>query len=95
MSLTRQRKKMCQRRSWKDKATLRGFCFWLTWVPTRSKSFGPRPEHPLVALCATDPDANLVLTPHIASVPMAAERGEDFEEIERFLRGEPLRHSVL
>ncbi len=58
-----------------------------TWEP-------PQPDHPLVALCAADPAANVVLTPHIASVPMASDRRGDYAEIERFLRGEPLEYRI-
>jgi phosphoglycerate dehydrogenase-like enzyme len=52
------------------------------------------PEHPLVAY-AHDPASNLLLTPHVA---VAAEPGSylgDFDEAARFLRGEPLRFTVV
>jgi phosphoglycerate dehydrogenase-like enzyme len=51
------------------------------------------PVHPLVTY-ACDPDSNLLLTPHVA---VAAEPGSyagDFDEVRRFLAGEPLRHEV-
>lgn len=51
------------------------------------------PDHPLVEL-TRDSQANLLLTPHVASGSIPNSREEDFAEIVRFLRGEPLRFEV-
>jgi phosphoglycerate dehydrogenase-like enzyme len=53
-----------------------------------------QPTHSLVKL-ARDPESNLLLTPHVASASLPADRSEDFAEIVRFLRGEPLKHEVV
>jgi len=50
-------------------------------------------DHPLVGL-ARDGQTNLLLTPHIASGTIPDSRAEDFAEILRLLRGEPLRFEV-
>lgn len=50
-------------------------------------------DHPLVPM-ASDPAANVILTPHIAAAtlnPNDTSRARDFDEIMRYLRGEPLR----
>jgi phosphoglycerate dehydrogenase-like enzyme len=55
-----------------------------------------RPDNPLLPL-ARDAEMNILLTPHIAAgTVLAAERGreEDFENIRRSLRGEPLLFRV-
>lgn len=55
-----------------------------------------RPDNPLLPL-ARDPEANVLLTPHTgAGDKTAAEFGrqEDYENIRRILRGEPLRYRV-
>jgi phosphoglycerate dehydrogenase-like enzyme len=51
------------------------------------------PDHPLVAL-AREGHTNLLLTPHVASGTLASSRADDFAEVLRFLRGEPLRFEV-
>ncbi|MGH8503759.1 MAG: NAD(P)-dependent oxidoreductase, partial [Gammaproteobacteria bacterium] len=50
-------------------------------------------DSPLLALMR-DAGINLLLTPHVASGTLAASRAEDFVEIQRFLRGEPLRFEI-
>jgi phosphoglycerate dehydrogenase-like enzyme len=52
------------------------------------------PDDPLVRLMLRDPDANLLLTPHVASLPEVVDRRGDFREIERFFAGEPLAHRI-
>lgn len=49
------------------------------------------PGHPLI-VHARDPRSNLLLTPHVASGTEEIDRAEDFLELLRFLRGEPLLH---
>ena len=49
------------------------------------------PGHPL-AEYAKAPDANLLLTPHTAGAAEPGAYAGDFDEVTRFLRGEPLRH---
>ncbi len=52
------------------------------------------PTHPLVAL-ARDPHSNLLLTPHTAAASLGAVgRADDFSEIVRAVRGEPLKYVV-
>jgi glyoxylate reductase len=53
-----------------------------------------QPTHSLVKL-ARDPHSNLILTPHVASASLPPDRSEDFAEVVRFLRGEPLKHEVV
>lgn len=56
--------------------------------------FEPLPSgHPLVNL-ARDGQVNLLLTPHVASGSLLDSRAEDFAEVLRFLRGEPLHFEV-
>jgi D-3-phosphoglycerate dehydrogenase len=53
-------------------------------------------DHPLVPM-ASDPAANVILTPHIAAAtlnPYETSRARDFDEILRFIRGEPLRWQI-
>lgn len=55
-----------------------------------------RPENPLLPL-ARDPGMNVLLTPHTAAgTPLAGgiERKQDYDNILRLLRGEPLLHRV-
>ncbi len=57
-----------------------------------------RPDNPLLPL-ARDPKRNVVLTPHTAGgsgglAPGEPARWEDYENVLRLLRGEPLRHWV-
>jgi phosphoglycerate dehydrogenase-like enzyme len=50
-------------------------------------------DHPLVKL-ARDPSSNLLLTPHVAAASLPDTRADDYDEIIRFLRGEPLRYPI-
>jgi phosphoglycerate dehydrogenase-like enzyme len=52
-----------------------------------------QPDHPLVA-AARDPQLNLLLTPHTAGASLPPGRADDYAEITRFLRGEPLLYAV-
>ena len=51
------------------------------------------PEHPLAAY-ARDPASNLLLTPHVAGAAEPGSYAGDFDEVVRFLGGEPLRWEV-
>jgi phosphoglycerate dehydrogenase-like enzyme len=51
------------------------------------------PDSPLIPL-ARDPDVNLLLTPHTAVVAEPDAYQGDFDEVTRFLAGEPLRFAV-
>ncbi|MCC7451918.1 MAG: hypothetical protein IT324_31210 [Anaerolineae bacterium] len=53
-----------------------------------------QPTHSLVKL-ASDPDSNLLLTPHTAAAAVGpTDRAEDFGEIARFVAHEPLRYAI-
>ncbi|MHB8626767.1 MAG: NAD(P)-dependent oxidoreductase [Aggregatilineales bacterium] len=52
-----------------------------------------QPDHPLIAL-ARDPYSNLLLTPHTAAASLPDSRADDYGEIIRFLRGEPLLYAI-
>lgn len=49
-------------------------------------------DHPLRVI-ARDPFSNLLLTPHVAAVG-GGSRAADYDEISRFLAGEPLQHEL-
>jgi D-3-phosphoglycerate dehydrogenase len=50
-------------------------------------------NHPLLAL-AEDPIANVILTPHVAASTIISSRARDYDELVRFVRGQPLQHEV-
>ena len=52
-----------------------------------------QPTHSLVQL-ARNPASNLLLTPHTAAASFLSDRSEDYAEIVRFLKGEPLKYGV-
>jgi phosphoglycerate dehydrogenase-like enzyme len=52
-----------------------------------------QPTHSLVRL-ARDPRSNLLLTPHVASAPMTDNRADDYGEILRFMKREPLLYEL-
>lgn len=52
-----------------------------------------RADHPLLGL-AVAPDANVILTPHIAAGTQFSQPIGDYDEIMRFLRGMPLRFEI-
>jgi lactate dehydrogenase-like 2-hydroxyacid dehydrogenase len=51
-------------------------------------------DHPLVEL-ARDPAKNVILTPHIAAGTVDISRERDYDEVLRFLNGEPLRYRIV
>ncbi len=57
-----------------------------TWEPIQ-------PSNPLLELGA-DPSRNLVLTPHVAAGTDASNRANDYENILRFLAGQPLQNQL-
>jgi len=50
-------------------------------------------DHPL-AIAGRDPNSGILLTPHVAAVGRDNSPARDWDEVERFLRGEPLRHRI-
>jgi phosphoglycerate dehydrogenase-like enzyme len=52
-----------------------------------------QPTHSLVAL-ARDPKSNLLLTPHVAAASLPEDRSEDYAEIMRLIRQQPLKHEI-
>jgi len=50
-------------------------------------------DHPL-AIAGRDPASGILLTPHVAAVGRDNSPERDWDEVERFLRGEPLRHRI-
>ncbi len=54
-----------------------------------------QPTHSLIKL-ASDPDSNLLLTPHTAAAAVGpGDRSDDFSEIVRFMALEPLKYEIL
>lgn len=54
----------------------------------------PLPEDQVLVALSRQADLNLILTPHIASLPLPANRSDDFSEIVRFFAGQPLRFEI-